>query len=163
MREPGRHAARGIGLAGEDGGLFVAARRGAVVDGTPVDIGLVGDVVEVEVHSAFELTDAQLADLAQRLEKKTGRKVRTTVQLDKELIGGVKVVIGDKVIDGSARGQLGALGEILLAITNIGTAVVLWPIARRQSETLALGYVASRVVEAVLIVVGLIQVFNVHI
>jgi len=72
-------------------------------------------VVEVEVHSAFELTDAQLADLTQRLEKKTGRKVRSTVQVDKELIGGVKVVIGDKVIDGSARGQLGALENALKA------------------------------------------------
>jgi F-type H+-transporting ATPase subunit delta len=72
-------------------------------------------VVEVEVQTAFELTDAQLADLAQRLEKKTGRKVRTTVQVDKELIGGVKVVIGDKVIDGSARGQLGALENALKA------------------------------------------------
>jgi F-type H+-transporting ATPase subunit delta len=72
-------------------------------------------VVEVEVQSAFELTDAQLADLAQRLEKRTGRKVRTTVQIDKELIGGVKVVIGDKVIDGSARGQLGALENALKA------------------------------------------------
>jgi membrane-bound metal-dependent hydrolase YbcI (DUF457 family) len=55
------------------------------------------------------------------------------------------------------RVQLGALCEILLAITNIGTAVVLWPILRRQSETLALSYVASRVVESIVIVVGLIS------
>ena len=60
-------------------------------------------VVEAEVVSAFELSAAQLADLVQRLEKKTGRKVRAKVQLDKELIGGIKVVLGDKVIDGSAR------------------------------------------------------------
>ena len=72
-------------------------------------------VVEAEVFSAFELTDAQVADLAQRLEKRTGRKVRTKVQVDKNLIGGVKVVIGDKVIDGSARGQLGALENALKA------------------------------------------------
>jgi F-type H+-transporting ATPase subunit delta len=72
-------------------------------------------VVEAEVLSAFELSDAQIADLAQRLEKKTGRKVRTTVQIDKNLIGGVKVVIGDKVIDGSARGQLAALENALKA------------------------------------------------
>ena len=72
-------------------------------------------VVEAEVFSAFELTDAQVADLAQRLEKRTGRKVRTKVQVDKSLIGGVKVVIGDQVIDGSARGQLGALENALKA------------------------------------------------
>jgi hypothetical protein len=56
---------------------------------------------------------------------------------------------------------LGALCEIFLAITNIGTAVVLWPIVRRQSETLALSYVASRVVESVIIVVGLISLLSV--
>jgi hypothetical protein len=59
------------------------------------------------------------------------------------------------------RVQLGALCEIFLAITNIGTAVVLWPIARRQSETLALGFVASRIVESVVIVVGLISLLSV--
>jgi F-type H+-transporting ATPase subunit delta len=72
-------------------------------------------VMEADVYSAFELTDAQLSDLVQRLEKKTGRKVRARVALDKELIGGVKVVLGDKVIDGSARAQLGALENALKA------------------------------------------------
>jgi F-type H+-transporting ATPase subunit delta len=70
-------------------------------------------VVEADVHSAFELSDAQLADLVQRLEKKTGRKVRARVNIDRELIGGVKLVLGDKVIDGSARAQLGALETAL--------------------------------------------------
>ena len=72
-------------------------------------------VIEAQVVSAFELTQAQVADLAQRLEKRTGRKVRTQVQVDKSLIGGVKVVIGDKVIDGSARAQLAALENALKA------------------------------------------------
>jgi hypothetical protein len=61
----------------------------------------------------------------------------------------------------NTRIELGALCEILLAITNIGTAVVLWPIVRRQSETLALSFVASRVVESILIVVGLISLLSV--
>jgi F-type H+-transporting ATPase subunit delta len=72
-------------------------------------------VVEAQVYSAFDLTEAQVLDLVQRLEKKTGRKVRARVALDKELIGGVKVVLGDKVIDGSARAQLGALENALKA------------------------------------------------
>jgi len=72
-------------------------------------------VVEAEVISAFELSAAQLADVVQRLEKKTGRTVRASVQLDKELIGGIKVVLGDKVIDGSARAQLSALETALKA------------------------------------------------
>jgi F-type H+-transporting ATPase subunit delta len=72
-------------------------------------------VVEAEVQSAFALTDAQVADLVQRLEKKTGRKVRAQVHLNKDLIGGVKIVLGDKVIDGSARAQLAALETALKA------------------------------------------------
>ncbi len=67
-------------------------------------------------------------------------------------------ILGDGA---DTRVQLGALCEIFLAITNIGTAVVLWPIVRRQSETLALSYVASRVVESVIIVVGLISLLTV--
>jgi hypothetical protein len=59
------------------------------------------------------------------------------------------------------RVQLGALSEIFLAITNIGTAVVIWPIVKRQSETLALSYVASRVVESTIIVVGLVSLLSV--
>jgi F-type H+-transporting ATPase subunit delta len=72
-------------------------------------------VIEAEVQSAFELTEAQVADLVERLERKTGRKVRAQVRLDKELIGGVKIVLGDKIIDGSARAQLGALESALKA------------------------------------------------
>jgi F-type H+-transporting ATPase subunit delta len=72
-------------------------------------------VVEAEVQSAFELTEAQVRDLVQRLEKNTGRKVRTQVHINKDLIGGVKIVLGDKVIDGSARAQLGALETALKA------------------------------------------------
>lgn len=71
--------------------------------------------VEAEVVSAFELDKSQVADLVSRLEKSTGRKVKARVSVDKALIGGVKVVIGDKVIDGSARAQLAALENALKA------------------------------------------------
>jgi F-type H+-transporting ATPase subunit delta len=72
-------------------------------------------VIEADVFSAFELDGAQLAALVAHLESKTGRKVKTRVQMDKELIGGIKVVLGDKVIDGSVRAQLGALENALKA------------------------------------------------
>jgi hypothetical protein len=67
-------------------------------------------------------------------------------------------ILGDGA---DTRVRLGALCEIFLVITNIGTAVVLWPIARRQSEMLALGFVASRTVESILIAVGLISLLSV--
>lgn len=71
--------------------------------------------VEADIQSAFELDGGQLAELVARLEKKTGRKVRARVSVDRELIGGVKIAIGDQVIDGSARAQLGALENALKA------------------------------------------------
>jgi F-type H+-transporting ATPase subunit delta len=72
-------------------------------------------VVEAEVTTAFEMEPAQVADLVARLEKKTGRKVKARVSVDKSLIGGVKIAIGDQVIDGSARAQLAALETALKA------------------------------------------------
>ncbi|MFZ1908509.1 MAG: F0F1 ATP synthase subunit delta [Burkholderiales bacterium] len=72
-------------------------------------------VVEAEIQSAFELDPAQLTDLAARLEKHTGRKVRVNVVVDKELIGGARILIGDQVIDASARAQLAALDSALKA------------------------------------------------
>jgi F-type H+-transporting ATPase subunit delta len=72
-------------------------------------------VVEAQVQSAFELTQDQVGDLVSRLEKKLGRKVKAQVSVDQSLIGGVRVLVGDKVIDGSARAQLGALENALKA------------------------------------------------
>ena len=59
------------------------------------------------------------------------------------------------------RVQVGALLEILLAIANIATAVVLFPVLKRQSESVALGYVASRILESTIIVVGVVSVLAV--
>lgn len=70
-------------------------------------------VVEAGIYTAFELSDAQLAELVAALARKTGRRVRAHVEIDKELIGGVRIVIGDKVIDASARAQLSALEAAL--------------------------------------------------
>jgi hypothetical protein len=54
------------------------------------------------------------------------------------------------------RIAIGALFEVLLVIANIATAVVFFPILKRQSERLALGYVASRIFESSIIAVGLV-------
>jgi hypothetical protein len=55
----------------------------------------------------------------------------------------------------------GAFLELLLIIANVGTAVVLYPIARRLSEELALGYVTARLVECMFILVGIIAVLGI--
>jgi Domain of unknown function (DUF4386) len=54
------------------------------------------------------------------------------------------------------RIYLAALLEFFLIIANVGTAVVLYPIARRQNELLAIGYVAARIIECVFIASGII-------
>jgi hypothetical protein len=56
------------------------------------------------------------------------------------------------------RIYFGALLELILIMANIGTALVLWPILKRQSEILTLGYVTARVMECVFILVGILAV-----
>jgi Domain of unknown function (DUF4386) len=62
---------------------------------------------------------------------------------------------------GDLRVELGALCEIITLIASIGTAVALYPVLRRQSEGLALGYVTVRVVESALIAVGIVSLLAV--
>ena len=59
------------------------------------------------------------------------------------------------------RIEFAALLEVFLAISGIGVAVVMFPILRRESERLALGYVASRIVESTMICIGLISLLSV--
>jgi hypothetical protein len=56
---------------------------------------------------------------------------------------------------------LGVLLELLLIIANIGTAVVIVPIMRRQFEELSLGYVAARIVECTFILVGIVAMLGI--
>ena len=55
----------------------------------------------------------------------------------------------------------GVFLEVILAIACIGTAVTLFPILERQNEAVTLGYVAARVVESTVIVVGIVSVLSV--
>jgi Domain of unknown function (DUF4386) len=56
---------------------------------------------------------------------------------------------------------LGALLEVLLIIANVGTAVALFPILKRQNEPLALGYVTARLVECTFIAIGIVSLLAV--
>jgi hypothetical protein len=59
------------------------------------------------------------------------------------------------------RISTGALFEILLAICNIATAIVLFPVVKRVKEAVALGYVAVRIVESVIILAGVISLMSI--
>ena len=66
----------------------------------------------------------------------------------------VRYIIGP---GSDTRIAFGAFLEMILIVANIGTAVVLFPILRRQNEALSLGYVTARVMESVFIAVGLLS------
>ena len=55
------------------------------------------------------------------------------------------------------RIAFGALLEMILIVANIGTAVVLFPILKRQNEGLALGYVTARIIECTFIAIGIVS------
>jgi F-type H+-transporting ATPase subunit delta len=67
------------------------------------------------VQSPFPIEGAALADVSALLEKRFGRKLNTKVQLVPELIGGIRVVVGDEVLDTSVKSRLEQMKTALLA------------------------------------------------
>ena len=70
-------------------------------------------VATARIDSAFPLTDAQLAELKEALEKRFGKKIEATVNIDPELVGGARITVGDTVIDASVRAQLQSMANQL--------------------------------------------------
>jgi len=67
--------------------------------------------VDAKVTSAGELDSRLLAEIRQGLTQMTGKSVSLTTEVDPALISGIRVRVGNKVIDGSARGRLEAIGR----------------------------------------------------
>jgi F-type H+-transporting ATPase subunit delta len=72
-------------------------------------------VLEAEITAAAQPSDSEIKALVQRLETKFGKKIETSIKIDPEIIGGIKIVIGDTVIDASVRGQLQEMAYALKA------------------------------------------------
>ncbi|MDX8336317.1 MULTISPECIES: ATP synthase F1 subunit delta [Cetobacterium] len=68
-------------------------------------------ILDVEATFAVSLTEEQKEKLSKNLEKKTGKKIKLVVNVDKSLIGGGIIKIGDEVTDGSIRRQLETLTQ----------------------------------------------------
>jgi len=66
----------------------------------------VGGSADATVYSAFPIDGAALADVAATLEKRFGRKLNVKVEIDASLIGGIRVVVGDEVLDTSVKARL---------------------------------------------------------
>ncbi len=69
--------------------------------------------VNVVVDSAFELSVAQQEKIVSSLKKRMGREIKLACNVKKELLGGVVIRAGDKVIDGSARTRLSEMATAL--------------------------------------------------
>jgi len=69
--------------------------------------------VEVEVTSANALSEDQLEKISVAMEKRLSRKVKLNCKIDKSVVAGVIIRAGDMVIDGSVRGRLERLADVL--------------------------------------------------
>ncbi len=70
---------------------------------------------DAEIVSAFPMEGTQMTDLILALEKKFGRKLKPTVSVDSALIGGVRVTVGDEVLDYSVSARLQRMHTALVA------------------------------------------------
>lgn len=70
-------------------------------------------VLEARIVSAFAIENRQLKKLVEDLEQKFKRKIEAQVSIDPELIGGIKVEVGDEILDASVRGKLEAMAVAL--------------------------------------------------
>ena len=72
-------------------------------------------VSDARIESAFPIDATQLADTVAALEKRFARKLNATVQIAPELIGGIRVTVGDEVLDTSIRARLEQMKVALIA------------------------------------------------
>jgi F-type H+-transporting ATPase subunit delta len=70
-------------------------------------------VAKAVITSAFPMSEGQIAELTAALQKRFGKKIDTTVEIDPALIGGARISVGDTVIDGSVQAKLEAMATQL--------------------------------------------------
>ncbi|MCH7345634.1 F0F1 ATP synthase subunit delta [Pelomonas sp. CA6] len=72
-------------------------------------------VADARIFSAYPIESAQLAEVVATLEKRFGRKLQAHVELEPALIGGIRVVVGDEVLDTSVKARLERMKTALSA------------------------------------------------
>ena len=114
-----------VSLSGESGNQELAAFIGVLAQNERLDVltqiqeiyeqlkSAEEGVKDALVTSAYPLDDAQLKNLMSQLEAHFGSKLQPRVEVDAALIGGVKVAVGDQVLDASVRGKLDAMATAL--------------------------------------------------
>jgi len=113
---------QGVGIDAKVGNLLVAVIENGRIAALPeiaaqfatlVNAG--SGVSDATVESAFPIDDSQLAEVVAALEKRFKRKLKATVQHTPELIGGIRVIVGDEVLDTSVRARLEQMKSALIA------------------------------------------------
>ncbi len=99
-----------VGILAENGRLDVLTQIQEIYEQLKSADEGVEDAV---VTSAYPLDAAQLKNLMSQLEAHFGSKLQPHVEVDPALIGGIKVAVGDQVLDASVRGKLDAMAAAL--------------------------------------------------
>src|SRR3990170_1764117 len=73
-------------------------------------------LVEAQVITASPLDEGLSVSLKEKMEKKTGKKVSLTYKVEPEIIGGIRVIVGNQIIDHSIRTELDKLRESILSL-----------------------------------------------
>jgi len=114
-----------VSLSGDAGNQELAAFIGILAENERLDVltqiqeiyeqlkSADEGVKDAVVTTAFPLDDAQLKNLMSQLESHFGSKLQPRVEVDASLIGGIKVAVGDQVLDASVRGKLDSMATAL--------------------------------------------------
>ncbi|MDR1530209.1 MAG: F0F1 ATP synthase subunit delta [Burkholderiales bacterium] len=73
------------------------------------------DTVQAAIETALPIDEAQVTVLKNVLRARTGKKVEAQVSINPELIGGVRIKVGDQIIDASVQGRLAQMAQALRA------------------------------------------------
>jgi F-type H+-transporting ATPase subunit delta len=99
--------------------LLVANQRLAVLPEVAVQFRQLKNqaegVADCMIETAFPMVDGQVEELVAALSKRFGTKLRATVQVNPALIGGVRIAVGDQVLDNSVRARLNQMQTALTA------------------------------------------------
>jgi F-type H+-transporting ATPase subunit delta len=114
-----------VSLSGDTGNKELTALVGVLAENERLDVlAQIQEIYEqlksadegvkdAVIISAYPLDDAQLNNLMSQLESHFGSKLQPHVEVDAALIGGIKVAVGDQVLDASVRGKLDAMATAL--------------------------------------------------
>jgi F-type H+-transporting ATPase subunit delta len=98
--------------------VLVNKRREMLLDNIAAEFDRYRDLREGRQHvyitAARAVDEDQLGDIRSRLEKATGKEILVHVKIDPRVVGGLRIKLGDKVIDGTIRHRLQQLRQALV-------------------------------------------------